>query len=84
MTLPPANAGPYASKDYLLDLPTELLRQELRARDDNETSSKPTCGSGSNRIGYNTSAHVFALFLILVLSTLGMSIFTLVLARRER
>lgn len=34
--------------------------------------SRPPCGSGSSKGSYNTSLHVFALFLILVLSIAGM------------
>lgn len=47
---------------------TEYLRAELARRA--EEAEKPQCGSG-RKGGYNTSAHVFALVLILVLSTLG-------------
>ncbi|KAH8596652.1 ZIP zinc transporter-like protein [Bisporella sp. PMI_857] len=45
---------------------TELLRAELALRD--EVPTKPACGS-AKKGNYNTSAHVFALILILVLST---------------
>jgi len=47
---------------------TEFLRAELARRD--EGSAKPQCGSGIKG-NYNTAAHVFALILILVLSTLA-------------
>lgn len=47
----------------------EELLAELRRRQD-ESSEKPVCGS-AKKGGYNTTAHVFALFLILFLSTLG-------------
>lgn len=47
---------------------TELLRAELARRD--EDPPKPSCGSGIKG-SYNTSAHVFALILILALSTIG-------------
>ncbi|KAH6663243.1 Zinc/iron permease [Halenospora varia] len=47
---------------------TEFLRAELARRD--ETKLKPECGSGIKG-SYNTSAHVFALILILVLSTVA-------------
>merc|ERR1712093_493042 len=47
---------------------TELLRAELARRD--EDPPKPTCGSGTKGT-YNTSAHVFALILILALSTIA-------------
>ncbi|KAL9117178.1 MAG: hypothetical protein Q9187_006290 [Circinaria calcarea] len=49
------------------DLPTALLQAELRRRQD--APGKPECGSGGNRGEYNTALHVFALVLILVLST---------------
>ncbi|TVY38081.1 Zinc-regulated transporter [Lachnellula subtilissima] len=45
---------------------TDLLRAELARRD--EDATKPQCGSGVKG-SYNTSAHVGALVLILVLST---------------
>ena len=51
-------------------IPTDLLLAELSRRDD--TTSRPECGSG-NKGSYDTGIHVFALFLILTLSTLGMS-----------
>ena len=51
------------------DIPTVILRAELARRQDEVT--KPTCGSGGNRGSYNTSLHVGALILILVLSTAG-------------
>lgn len=49
-------------------LSTEFLRAEIARRD--EDFKKPECGSG-RKGSYNTSAHVFALILILVLSTVG-------------
>lgn len=50
---------------------TELLRAELRTRqDDNSEHVRPVCGSGAKGV-YNTPLHVFALFLILVLSVAG-------------
>jgi len=48
---------------------TESLLAELARR--NEAAVKPECGSGIKG-SYNTSAHVGALILILVLSTIGM------------
>ena len=51
------------------DIPTTLLRAELTKRQD--AVPKPACGSGENRDSYNTSLHVGALILILVLSTAG-------------
>lgn len=51
-------------------IPSDILRQELaRRQDSNGPSEKPACGSG-DRGTYDTSLHVFALILILVLSTL--------------
>jgi zinc transporter 1/2/3 len=50
------------------DVPTHLLRAELLRRQQDE---RPTCGSKGSRGHYNTAAHVFALLLILALSTAG-------------
>ncbi|KAF2756643.1 Zinc/iron permease [Pseudovirgaria hyperparasitica] len=51
-------------------LPTELLRAELARRLEDEPSPKrPACGSNTTKHGYNTPAHVAALFIILALST---------------
>ena len=36
-----------------------------------DSSTKPECGTGSAQRSYNTPLHVFALILILVLSTIG-------------
>ncbi|KAJ5037332.1 uncharacterized protein L3040_007508 [Drepanopeziza brunnea f. sp. 'multigermtubi'] len=47
---------------------TEFLRAELARR--NAEVVKPQCGSGKKG-SYNTGAHVFALFLILALSTIA-------------
>ena len=47
---------------------TGLLRAELARRAD--TSPRPECGSG-HKGSYHTGWHVFALVLILVLSTVG-------------
>ncbi|KAG9784235.1 Zinc-regulated transporter 2 [Exophiala dermatitidis] len=49
-------------------LPLELLHAELLRRQE-----KPTCGTPGKQGSYNTGIHVFALFLILVLSTLACS-----------
>lgn len=58
-------------------IPTELLLAELRRRqDDGDGQQKPECGS-RERGWYDTAAHVFALFLILFLSTVCMSIASL-------
>ncbi|KAH9883695.1 Zinc/iron permease [Xylariomycetidae sp. FL2044] len=52
-------------------VPTDLLLAELSRRQADDTESgKPACGSG-DRGSYDTLAHVFALFLILALSTLA-------------
>lgn len=50
-------------------LPIELLHAELSRRQD--VPYKPACGSTQERGTYNMPLHVFALFLILGLSTLG-------------
>lgn len=52
------------------DIPTHLLREELHRRQDDE---RPTCGTKGGRGSYNTSLHVFALILILTLSTAACS-----------
>ncbi|KAK4129825.1 Zinc/iron permease [Parathielavia appendiculata] len=49
-------------------IPTELLLAELSGRDD--VPNRPACGSGKKG-SYDTGIHVFALFLILALSTLA-------------
>ncbi|KAI0023842.1 Zinc/iron permease [Xylariomycetidae sp. FL0641] len=52
-------------------IPTDFLLAELsRRQDGNEGPSKPVCGSG-DRGAYDTPLHVFALVLILALSTLS-------------
>jgi zinc transporter 1/2/3 len=52
-------------------IPSDLLRAELaRRQNENGASEKPACGSG-DRGAYDTPLHVFALFLILGLSTLA-------------
>ncbi|KAF4125012.1 Zinc transporter ZupT [Geosmithia morbida] len=54
------------------NIPTNLLLAEIRRRQDggDQTEEKPACGT-RDRGQYNTAAHVFALFLILFLSTLS-------------
>lgn len=51
------------------DVPSAFLHAELTRRE--EALEKPLCGSGKARGSYNTSFHVAALILILVLSTGG-------------
>ncbi|KAI8946374.1 zip family zinc transporter [Xylaria longipes] len=52
-------------------IPTDFLRAELARRQDSDaTSEKPACGSG-DKGAYDTPLHVFALVLILALSTLA-------------
>ncbi|KAI0457408.1 zip family zinc transporter [Xylaria acuta] len=52
-------------------IPTDFLRAELARRRDNDgASAKPACGSG-DKGSYDTPLHVFALVLILALSTLA-------------
>ncbi|OJJ88911.1 putative ZIP family zinc transporter [Aspergillus glaucus CBS 516.65] len=74
---------PVVSRSFssISDIPAAILRAELARRNEvrDEDAEKATCGS--TRSGaYNTPAHVMALFLILVLSTLACSF--PVLARR--
>lgn len=52
-------------------VPSSLLLAEIKRRQQ-EDGEKPACG-GRKTGRYDTLAHVFALFLILTLSTLGMS-----------
>ena len=54
----------------IASIPDTLLRAEIARRTSNDSAA--TCGS-KERGAYNTPIHVLALFLILVLSTLGMS-----------
>ena len=60
----------FAGAESWIDIPTEILRAELLRRADNDYE-KPECGSNGARGSYNTSLHVAALILILVLSTAG-------------
>ncbi|KAJ8106425.1 hypothetical protein OPT61_g9544 [Boeremia exigua] len=55
----------------LSHITTELLRRELQRRQDE--AGKPTCGSKGGKKHYNTGLHVFALVLILALSTAACS-----------
>src|SRR5256884_9673490 len=57
------------------DIPTHMLRAELLRRQANE---RPVCGTKGGRGSYNTPLHVFALFLILALSTAGTCLHDLV------
>lgn len=59
------------STSQWLDFPTSVLQAELLRRQD--TAERPACGSGTSSRRYNTPLHVFALFLILILSTLACS-----------
>ncbi|KAI6899251.1 zinc-regulated transporter 2 [Hortaea werneckii] len=56
----------------LSSLPLHLLRAEV-ARRQSEDDARPACGSGNKSRHYDTGLHVFALFLILLLSTLACS-----------
>ena len=53
------------------NIPSAFLHAELTRRE--EALGKPPCGSGKARGSYNTSFHVAALILILLLSTGGES-----------
>ncbi|KAK2759077.1 hypothetical protein FQN54_003176 [Arachnomyces sp. PD_36] len=65
----------------LSDVPISLLRSELSRREkdggtgdgEQQDDSGSTCGGNMKKGGYNTSLHVAALVLILVLSTLACS-----------
>ncbi|PTB66060.1 Zinc/iron permease [Trichoderma citrinoviride] len=56
------------ARDTWASIPSHLLRAELQRRQDE--GERPQCG-GHNSGWYDTAAHVFALLLILVLSTLA-------------
>ncbi|KAI6886926.1 zinc-regulated transporter 2 [Hortaea werneckii] len=56
----------------LSSLPLHLLRAEV-ARRQSQDDARPACGSGNKNRHYDTGLHVFALFLILLLSTLACS-----------
>ncbi|KAF2649313.1 Zinc/iron permease [Lophiostoma macrostomum CBS 122681] len=52
------------------EIPTQLLQKELRRRQDEQ---RPACGTKGGRSSYSIPLHVFALFLILALSTAACS-----------
>ncbi|KAH7408081.1 ZIP zinc transporter-domain-containing protein [Phaeosphaeria sp. MPI-PUGE-AT-0046c] len=54
------------------EIPTHLLRAELHRRQQDE-QERPSCGTKGGKGHYNTPLHVFALVLILVLSTAACS-----------
>jgi hypothetical protein len=56
----------------LHNLPLSLLHAELQRRQDKDY--KPSCGTSGERGSYSLPLHVFALFLILILSTLGLCV----------
>ncbi|KAK0668187.1 Zinc/iron permease [Cercophora samala] len=60
-----------ATREEWSQIPTSLLLAELSRRDDADHGQRPACGSGKNSHGYDTPLHVFALFLILTISTLA-------------
>jgi len=62
-----ARDGPWMG---LSEISTHILQAELRRRDEHD---RPACGSKGGKKHYNTAAHVFALFLILFLSTAACS-----------
>ncbi|KAF1353665.1 Zinc/iron permease [Delphinella strobiligena] len=55
------------------DIPTSLLRAELSRRQEDVDLERPACGTRGAKQEYNTPLHVFALFLILILSTIACS-----------
>ena len=57
-------------ESFLSEVSTTVLQAELFKRNDT-SAPKPSCGSGRSKGTYDTSLHVFALILILVLSTAG-------------
>ncbi|OAP57160.1 hypothetical protein AYL99_07898 [Fonsecaea erecta] len=67
----PGLAAPDDHGRLLSRLPLDLLHAELQRRQD--VPAKPACGTEGRRGTYNTGIHVFALFLILTLSTLACS-----------
>ncbi|KAL7945239.1 Zinc/iron permease [Trichoderma barbatum] len=59
------------ARDVWASIPSSLLRAELQRRHGRQgEGERPQCG-GHNSGWYDTAAHIFALLLILVLSTLG-------------
>ncbi|KAK0907079.1 hypothetical protein LTR91_006860 [Friedmanniomyces endolithicus] len=60
-------------QDLLTTLTFSDLRAELSRRQ-SEPTTRPTCGSNASPHTYNTPLHVFALLLILTLSTLACSL----------
>ncbi|KLU82151.1 zinc-regulated transporter 1, partial [Magnaporthiopsis poae ATCC 64411] len=76
------HASSLATQDFAWSsIPTELLAAEL-ARRDNAGDSKPQCG-GKERGHYDTTLHVFALGLVLLLSTLACA-FPLISSNRSK
>ncbi|CAK4033638.1 Zinc-regulated transporter 2 [Lecanosticta acicola] len=61
-------------------IPLSILRAELERRQAAEPTERPACGSGAKSRNYNVGIHVFALILILTLSTLACS-FPLIVRR---
>jgi zinc transporter 1/2/3 len=53
------------------NIPLSALHAELQRRQ--EAGERPACGSSASKHAYNTPLHVFALFLILILSTAACS-----------
>ena len=52
-------------------LAIEVLQAEIQRRAYENGSTKPACGSTTKRGGYNVPTHVMAVFLILIVSTVG-------------
>lgn len=60
------------SSPALIDIPAHILHAELLRRQE-ETDERPKCETKGGKGQYNTTLHVFALLLILTLSTAGTS-----------
>ena len=68
---PPLTFPDIGDHSSLSSIPFHLLHGELIRRQDD--SDKPECGTTGKQGTYNTPLHVFALFLIFILSTLACS-----------
>lgn len=55
----------------LAEIPAHILHAELLRRQQDNDAGRPKCETKGGKGHYNTPLHVFALFLILALSTAG-------------